>query len=146
MRRAVAAAAVAALLGLTSGCGRRPEQRILSAAGFDGSVWCKAVKGVERTSMCGLSLTQGQARLLAARLGLKPLTAPERLGRVTNIVELPVECRVLHFDNLRPMTLSAVFDSPFALNDRASGTQFASVLLVRSPDGQSCLTFVREFR
>lgn len=137
---------LAALLGAIAGCGQRAEQRIVTAAGYPGSIRCRNVKGVERTSMCGLELSRAQVALLTDRLGLKPLLVPERIGRITNIVELPVECRVLHFDNPRPMTLSTVFDSPYALNDRVSGTQFASLLLVREPSGQTCLTFVREFR
>jgi hypothetical protein len=137
--------ALAGTAGLILGCGQRPEQRILTTAGFEGAVRCAEVEGVERTSMCGLHLSRADAVLLAHRLGLKPLTVPERIGGVTNIVALPTECRILHFDNPHPMTLSTVFDSPFALNDRASGTQFASLLLARAPSGQSCLTFVREF-
>lgn len=118
---------------------------MLRTAGFHGPIVCKQVQGIERTSMCGLRLTERQTDSLEQRLGLRLLDVPSRLGRVTNILELPFECQLLLFDNPRPMVFTGVFDAPHALFEPKSAVQFSSIVMARAYTGEACLTFILEF-
>jgi hypothetical protein len=126
-------------------CREPPEQQVLRAAGFHGPVTCTVVRGIDRTRMCGLHLTEAQSDSLERRLGLRLLDVPSRLGRVTNILELPFECQLLLFDNPRPMVFTGVFDAPHALFAPKQAVQFSSIVMARAYTGEACLTYTLDF-
>ena len=135
------------LLSGLAGCRPRAEIRLLSAAGVEASLSCKDGEGVERMSFCGTTLTSSEAAMVAKTLGFQPLRQPEKHGVVTNQLNLPFECQLLLFDNPRPMLLSGAFDAPYALHEPDTDVQYASVVLAQHPiTGQSCFTFIRDFR
>lgn len=133
------------LASLLAACAPRGDHQLLTAAGIEAPITCVDAEGLERTSFCGATFSTFEAESAMSYLGLEPLEQPEKHGRVTNVLNLPFECRLLLFDNPHPKQLYGVFDSPYALHERRTGIQFARIVMARSQmRGQTCFTLVRE--